>query len=162
MSIKSTSKKNKLNTSNIITLQNDKNNTSDEDSTSVLIDHTVIQCPKTLTIHNIIPVPVKNKSSNPLPIYATQSCTSLILQANVEGFVLLEPFKRLCIPTGVSIKLPEDYYVLVIPQTDLAKNNGITILNAPEIIDSEYCDEIKVLLVNLGTENFLITKGTKI
>jgi dUTP pyrophosphatase len=98
----------------------------------------------------------------PLPSYATSQSAGMDLMAAVEEPVLLEPFKRKLIPTGISIALPEGYEVQIRPRSGLALKHGLTVLNTPGTIDSDYRGEIQVILINLGEEDFLVERGTRI
>lgn len=98
----------------------------------------------------------------PLPTYATSQSAGVDLIAAVEESLLLKPFERKLIPTGISIALPEGYEAQIRPRSGLALKHGITVLNSPGTIDSDYRGEIQVILINLGTEEFLIERGLRI
>lgn len=98
----------------------------------------------------------------PLPSYGTNQSAGLDLIAAVEKPVLLKPLERQLIPTGISIALPEGYEVQIRPRSGLALKHGLTVLNTPGTIDSDYRGEILVILINLGTEDFLIERGHRI
>jgi dUTP pyrophosphatase len=76
--------------------------------------------------------------------------------------VVLKPFERRLLPTGIAIELPEGYEAQVRPRSGLAIKHGITLLNAPGTIDSDYRGEIKVILINLGNEDFVVRRGDRI
>ncbi|WP_448583507.1 dUTP diphosphatase [Thermocrinis sp.] len=98
----------------------------------------------------------------PLPSYATPGSVGMdLLYAGYEE-VVLKPFERKLLPTGIAIELPEGYEAQVRPRSGLAIKHGITILNAPGTIDSDYRGEIKVILINLGSEDFVIRRGDRI
>jgi dUTP pyrophosphatase len=97
-----------------------------------------------------------------LPEYATDASSGMDLQAFINEPVTLMPFERLLISTGVHIGIPEGYEAEIRPRSGLAHKFGITILNTPGTIDSDYRGEIKVLLINLGKEPFTIQKGDRI
>jgi dUTP pyrophosphatase len=97
-----------------------------------------------------------------LPEYATDASSGMDLTAFVDRSVTLKPFERTLVPTGIHISIPEGYEAEIRPRSGLAHKFGITILNAPGTIDSDYRGEIKVLLINLGTESFTIRKGDRI
>ena len=107
-------------------------------------------------------VKIVNKSRHQLPQYSTRSSAGLDLRANVEEPVLLRPFQRALIPTGLYISLPEGYEAQVRPRSGLALKYGITVLNTPGTIDADYRGEIKVILVNLSKEKFVINPGERI
>jgi dUTP pyrophosphatase len=97
-----------------------------------------------------------------LPFYATPGSVGMdLLYAGYEE-VVLKPFERRLLPTGIAIELPEGYEAQVRPRSGLAIKHGITILNAPGTIDSDYRGEIKVILINLGNEDFVIRRGDRI
>ncbi len=98
----------------------------------------------------------------PLPSYATPGSVGMdLLYAGYEE-VVLKPFERKLLPTGIAIELPEGYEAQVRPRSGLAIKHGVTILNAPGTIDSDYRGEIKVILINLGSEDFVIRRGDRI
>ena len=97
-----------------------------------------------------------------LPAYATEHAAGMDLCAAVANDVVIEPGKRVLVPTGLSIALPEGYEAQVRPRSGLALKNGITVLNSPGTIDADYRGEVQIILANLGTENFTITRGMRI
>jgi dUTP pyrophosphatase len=98
----------------------------------------------------------------PLPFYATPGSAGMdLLYAGYEE-VVLRPFERKLLPAGIAIELPEGYEAQVRPRSGLALKHGITVLNTPGTIDSDYRGEIKVILINLGNENFIIHRGDRI
>jgi deoxyuridine 5'-triphosphate nucleotidohydrolase (EC 3.6.1.23) len=97
-----------------------------------------------------------------LPFYATPGAAGMdLLYAGYEE-VVLKPFERKLLPTGIAIELPEGYEAQVRPRSGLAIKHGITVLNTPGTIDSDYRGEIKVILINLGSEDFVIRRGDRI
>jgi dUTP pyrophosphatase len=98
----------------------------------------------------------------PLPSYATPRSSGMDLHAAVEEPVTIPPGGRALIPTGIRISLPPDMEAQVRPRSGLALNQGVTILNAPGTIDSDYRGEIKVILVNLGSSPFCVRRGDRI
>ena len=109
-----------------------------------------------------IRVPIINQSNNELPAYATEGASGLDLRAWLEAPVSLAPLERQLIPTGLFIELPEGLEAQVRPRSGLAIRQGLTILNAPGTVDSDYRGEIKVALVNLSAENQVIHPGDRI
>lgn len=103
-----------------------------------------------------------NKSKHPLPSYATGLSAGMDLRANIETPIELKPMERILVPTGLFIGLPKGTEAQIRPRSGLAFKNGITVLNAPGTIDSDYTGEIKVLLINLSTEIFMINDGERI
>ena len=111
---------------------------------------------------NTIPVKIINRSLNPLPSYATPGAAGMDLRANIEEPVVLKSLERAMIPTGLFIELPVGYEAQVRPRSGLAIKHGITCLNTPGTIDADYRGEIKVILINLSTEDQTIEPGDRI
>jgi dUTP pyrophosphatase len=105
---------------------------------------------------------IVNKSKHPLPQYRTEQSAGMDLKANLEAPILLKPMERHLVPTGLYIELPENYEAQIRPRSGLALNNGITSLNTPGTIDSDYRGEICVVLINLSTRDFVIEDGERI
>jgi dUTP pyrophosphatase len=97
-----------------------------------------------------------------LPHYATLGAAGLDLIAAVEEEIELLPGQRAAIPCGIAIELPHGYEAQVRPRSGLALNQGVTVLNAPGTIDSDYRGEVKAILINHGAEPYLIKRGAKI
>ncbi len=98
----------------------------------------------------------------PFPHYATQGSAGLDLMAAIEGEMVLSPGKRAAVPTGIAIELPQCFEAQVRPRSGLALNHGVTCLNTPGTIDSDYRGEVKVILINHGDNPFHIRRGMKI
>jgi dUTP pyrophosphatase len=98
----------------------------------------------------------------PLPAYATAGSAGLDLLAAVEREVVLPPGGFAAIPTGIALALPEGYEAQVRPRSGLALRHGVTVLNAPGTVDSDYRGEVAAILVNHGQTAFSITRGMKI
>ncbi len=107
-------------------------------------------------------IKIVNKSAYPLPEYATALSAGLDLKANITEPVMLKPLERILVPTGLFIALPEGTEAQVRPRSGLAAKYGITVLNSPGTIDADYRGEIKVILVNLSNEPFVINPGERI
>ena len=107
-------------------------------------------------------IPVINQSKHALPKYETIASAGLDLRANIEEAVQIEPLQRVLIPTGLFIELPIGYEAQIRPRSGLAFKHGITVLNSPGTIDADYRGEIKILLINLSNEAFLINDGERI
>lgn len=107
-------------------------------------------------------IKVINKSGNPLPKYQTSQSAGLDLQANISEPVTIGSLERAMIPTGLFIALPEGYEAQIRPRSGLAAKYGVTVLNSPGTIDADYRGEIKVVLVNLSKEPFVINNGERI
>ena len=98
----------------------------------------------------------------PLPSYATDGSAGLDLLAAIEGDIEINPGARAAIPCGIAVAFSDKYEGQVRARSGLALNHGITLLNAPGTIDSDYRGEIKAILVNLGDTPFTVTRGMKI
>jgi dUTP pyrophosphatase len=98
----------------------------------------------------------------PLPKYMTKGACGLDLYAAVEAPVVLKPLDRTLIPTGIAIELPKGFEAQIRPRSGLALKYGVTILNSPGTIDEDYRGELKILLINLGKENFVVNRGDRI
>jgi dUTP pyrophosphatase len=107
-------------------------------------------------------VKVINKSSNPLPGYATAFSAGLDVRADNAEPIVLAPLGRAMVPTGLYLEIPAGYEVQVRPRSGLAAKRGVTVLNAPGTIDADYRGEVCVILVNLGAEPFTIERGERI
>lgn len=105
---------------------------------------------------------LENGHDLPLPEYATALSAGVDLMAAIDADITLAPMERKLIPTGIAIALPADYEAQIRPRSGLAYKNGVTVANAPGTIDADYRGEIKALLINLGTENFTISRGMRI
>ncbi|AMQ10575.1 dUTP diphosphatase [Brazilian marseillevirus] len=107
-------------------------------------------------------VQVKSVSSHPLPEYKTPEASGMDLHANLEEDVVLESLERRLIPTGLFIAMPEGMEAQIRPRSGLAFNSGITVLNAPGTVDSDFRGQLGVLLVNLSKESVTIRNGDRI
>lgn len=110
----------------------------------------------------MIKIKVVNKGRQQLPAYATSQSAGMDLRANIDIPITLRPMERRIIPTGLYIALPPGFEAQVRPRSGLALKHGITVLNSPGTIDADYRGEIGVLLVNLSTDDFIITEGERI
>ena len=107
-------------------------------------------------------IPVLNHSGHPLPEYQTPHAAGLDLRANLAAPLTLAPLERALIPTGLSLEIPVGYEAQVRPRSGLAVKHGIGIVNSPGTIDADYRGEIRVLLVNLSNEPFVVNDGERI
>ncbi len=107
-------------------------------------------------------VKVINRSGNPLPAYATPLAAGLDVRADNAEPIELKPMQRAMVPTGLFLEIPAGYEVQVRPRSGLAAKRGVTVLNAPGTIDADYRGEIKVILVNLSNEPFVVNPGERI
>jgi dUTP pyrophosphatase len=110
----------------------------------------------------LISISLVNKSSNPIPEYQTAGSAGMDLRASLKESVVLKPMERILIPTGLYIELPQGYEGQVRPRSGLALKHGISLVNAPGTIDSDYRGEIGVLLINLGVKDFTVHSGDRI
>ena len=97
----------------------------------------------------------------PLPSYQTEGSAGLDLRAAIKEDLVLEPLQRTVIPTGLSVAIPVGFEGQVRPRSGLAFRHGLTVTNAPGTIDSDYRGELKVLLINLGSESVTIFRGMR-
>lgn len=109
-----------------------------------------------------VAINIINRSSNPLPAYATSGSSGMDIRANLDAPVNLQPLERMLIPTGLFIELPEGYEAQVRPRSGLAIKQGITCLNTPGTIDADYRGEIKIILINLSAALQVIQPGDRI
>jgi dUTP pyrophosphatase len=109
-----------------------------------------------------ISVKIINKSTNPLPAYATADAAGMDLRANLEAAITLQPLERMLIPTGLFIELPSGYEAQIRPRSGLAIKQGLTLLNTPGTIDADYRGEIKIIMINLSNEPQAIAPGERI
>lgn len=107
-------------------------------------------------------VKIVNKSTNQLPAYETAQSAGLDVRADIIEPITLKPLERAMIPTGLYIELPEGYEMQVRPRSGLAAKHGITVLNSPGTIDADYRGEIKIILVNLSSEEYTIEPAERI
>ncbi len=107
-------------------------------------------------------VKIVNRSKHSLPEYATALSAGMDLRANIDEPVTLRPLQRSLIPTGIYIQLPEGFEAQIRPRSGLAVKHGISIVNSPGTIDADYRGEIRVILVNLSDEDFIINDGERI
>ena len=107
-------------------------------------------------------VKIINKSDNQLPAYETASSAGMDLRAFTDTDIVLKPFERKLIPTGLFIELPDGYEAQIRPRSGLAIKSGITVLNSPGTIDADYRGEIKVILINMSNTDFTIKSGDRI
>ena len=109
-----------------------------------------------------VTIKIINNSSNTLPHYETIGSSGMDLRANLEEPVKLQPLQRALIPTGLFIELPLGFEAQVRPRSGLAIKHGITCLNSPGTVDSDYRGELKIVLINLSNETFMIQHGERI
>lgn len=110
----------------------------------------------------IMKVKIVNRSAYPTPAYATEKSAGMDLKADIKEPVTLNPLERAMIPTGIFIALPDGTEAQVRPRSGLAAKHGISVLNAPGTIDADYRGEVKVILVNLSNQPFVVNPGERI
>jgi dUTP pyrophosphatase len=103
-----------------------------------------------------------NKSKHQLPEYATSASAGVDLRANLDAPIVLKSLERTLVPTGLFLELPVGYEAQVRPRSGLAFKNGLTVLNSPGTIDADYRGEVKIILVNLSKEDFIINDGERV
>ena len=107
-------------------------------------------------------VKIINQSKHALPQYETKGSAGMDLRANIEASITIKPLERAMVATGLSIALPDGYEAQVRPRSGLAVKKGVTVINTPGTIDADYRGEIKVILVNLSNEDFVIEDGERV
>ena len=107
-------------------------------------------------------VKIVNTSANNLPTYATAGSAGMDIRAHLTESLSLQPMERVLVPTGLYMELPLGYEAQIRPRSGLALGQGITCLNSPGTIDSDYRGEIKILLINLSKEKQVIQSGDRI
>ena len=106
-------------------------------------------------------VQIINKSHHVLPAYSTAQSAGMDIRANLEQPIVLKPFQRCLVPTGLYIALPDGYEAQIRPRSGLALKKGITVLNTPGTIDADYRGEIGIILINLSQDDFVIEDGER-
>lgn len=109
-----------------------------------------------------VEIKIVNHSNNPLPEYATTGAAGMDIRASLIEPLTLQPMERVLVPTGLFIQLPSNFEAQIRPRSGLAIKQGITCLNTPGTIDSDYRGEIKIILINLSTEIQIIQPGDRI
>lgn len=107
-------------------------------------------------------VKIINKSHHPLPEYATPYSAGMDIRAYIPEAITLKPLERALVPTGLYLELPQGYEAQIRPRSGLALKHGLTVLNSPGTIDADYRGEIRVILVNLSNEDFVVNDGERI
>jgi len=112
-------------------------------------------------MHEVV-IKIINTSSNDLPEYATEGSSGMDIRADLQQPVVLQPLERAMIPTGIFLEIPYGYEAQMRPRSGLAHKQGITCLNSPGTIDSDYRGELKVILINLSSQTQIISNGERI
>lgn len=117
----------------------------------------------------LIKVKIKNESSNPLPAYGTKGSAAQDVQAYIpskgngeQRSIIIEPGERALVPTGLFLEIPEGFELQVRPRSGLALKHGITVLNSPGTIDSDYRGELGIILVNTSKEQYKVLHSERI
>jgi dUTP pyrophosphatase len=105
---------------------------------------------------------IVNKSKHPLPAYSTEASAGMDLRADISEDILMKPGERCLVKTGLFLEIPSGFEAQIRPRSGLAINKGITVLNSPGTIDSDYRGEVCIILINLSRENFVIKDGERI
>jgi dUTP pyrophosphatase len=105
---------------------------------------------------------IVNHSQHPLPAYETVASAGMDLRANLLEDIIIKPLERSLVPTGLFIEIPTGYEAQIRPRSGLAIKHGITLLNSPGTIDADYRGEIRIILVNLSNQDFVIRNGERI
>ena len=111
---------------------------------------------KKMPIRKIYIKNISSKLDFKLPNYESEGAAGMDLSADIDSDIIIKPLERSLIPTGIAISLPDDLEAQIRPRSGLAIKHGITLLNSPGTIDSDYRGEIKVILVNLSNDNYTI------
>jgi dUTP pyrophosphatase len=112
-------------------------------------------------MHEVV-IKIINTSENDLPEYATAGSAGMDIRACLQNPVILQPLERAMIPTGIFMEIPSGYEAQMRPRSGLAFKHGITCLNSPGTIDSDYRGELKVILINLSSQAQTISNGERI
>jgi dUTP pyrophosphatase len=107
-------------------------------------------------------IKIINQSKHAMPAYETVCSAGMDIRANIEEDVLIKPLERKLVPTGLYFELPQGFEAQIRPRSGIAYKHGVTVLNSPGTIDADYRGEVKVLLINLSPENFVIKDGERI
>jgi len=107
-------------------------------------------------------IPTKKEETATLPTYATEEAAGADIRAHIDAPITLSPGKRILVPTGIKTEIPPGYEIQVRPRSGLALKHGITLVNSPGTIDSDYRGEIGIIMINHGEEAFIIEPGMRI
>ncbi len=116
----------------------------------------------TMTLIDVAVKKLPHAKNLPLPRYMTPGSSGLDLIAAIQNEIILEPAHYKIIPSGIALAIPSGYEGQVRPRSGLAAKHGLTILNSPGTVDSDYRGEIKVILINLGTQTYAVKRGERI
>lgn len=110
----------------------------------------------------MIQIKVINKSNNALPDFSTLHSAGVDLRAFLDEPMVMGPLDRILVPTGLFMEIPEGFEAQIRPRSGLAIKHGIGVLNSPGTIDADYRGEVKVILINLSSETFVVNNGDRI
>ena len=110
----------------------------------------------------IVKVICKTENKDFLPVYSSAEAAGADLKACIQEDIVLKPGQRYLVSTGLSIQLPAGYEAQIRPRSGLAIKHGISLVNTPGTIDSDYRGEVKIIMINLGSEDFVIKRGDRI
>jgi dUTP pyrophosphatase len=110
----------------------------------------------------MLKIKVINKSHHELPDFGTIHSAGVDIRAYIDKSIVIKSLERVLVPTGLFIQLPEGFEAQIRPRSGLALKNGVTVLNSPGTIDSDYRGEIKVILINFSNEEFVVNDGERI
>ena len=97
-----------------------------------------------------------------LPVYKTSGSSGMDLVAYIKNKITIKPSKTAIIPSGIAVAIPKNYEIQIRPRSGLAAKKGISVLNTPGTIDSDYRGEIKIILINLSKKSFVVKSGDRI
>lgn len=112
--------------------------------------------------YKMIPVKIKKQQGAETPVYQSPGSAGADICAFLDSDMTIEPGKTVLVPTGLFLEIPDGYEAQIRPRSGLALKHGITLLNSPGTIDSDYRGEVKIIITNLGDEPFVITSGMRI
>jgi dUTP pyrophosphatase len=107
-------------------------------------------------------IKIVNRSRHELPAYSTKASAGMDVRANIDKDIVLKPMERILVNTGLYLEIPEGYEAQIRPRSGLAIKKGITVLNTPGTIDSDYRGEVCIILVNLSEDEFVIRDGERV
>jgi dUTP pyrophosphatase len=116
----------------------------------------------TQQVNTMVKIKINKKEKATLPVYKTEGSAGADLCSCLEHDIIIKPLETVLVPTGLFIEIPHGFEAQIRPRSGLAINHNLTLLNSPGTIDSDYRGEIKIILTNLGKEQFTITHGMRI
>lgn len=107
-------------------------------------------------------VKIINRSQHALPQYETEFAAGMDIKADIAASITIKPLERVLVPTGLYVELPEGYEMQIRPRSGLAAKFGLTVLNSPGTIDPDYRGEIKIILANMSSQDYLLNPGERV